>query len=251
MDATNRFTGKAAIYAEYRSTYPPQYIDYLVSSSSLTPEHRIADIGSGTGILTRQLLNRGLQVSAIEPNADMRAAAESALQHYSGFSSFNGTAEQTELPDQSIDFITVAQAFHWFDKESFLRECRRVLKQDARVALVWNSRVSTSELIMANWEICKAYCPEFIGFSGGIEETPAIYQQFFRNGEYEYRQFENPLTFDLNSFIGRNLSASYAPKQTDEQYDPFVQALTELYAKYSKDDVLVMPNATRSYMGKV
>ncbi|WP_054026034.1 class I SAM-dependent methyltransferase [Bacillus sp. FJAT-28004] len=251
MGTKDNFTGKAAIYSEYRSNYPMAYINYLIQSNKLSSNHTVADIGSGTGILTKQLLDTDLKVMAIEPNDDMRTTAEKELNHYSKFTSLNAAAEHTQLPDKSIDLITVAQAFHWFDKEQFQLECQRILKQDANVALVWNSRDSSSELVIENAAICRKYCPSFKGFSGGIEETPEMYQQFFRNGEYEYKVFEYHLEFDLNHFIGRNLSASYALKQTDEHYTAFIHSLSELYAKYSKNDVLIMPNLTRSYMGNV
>jgi len=251
LGTTDNFTGKATIYSEYRSNYPAAYIEYLLQSNKLSSNDTVADIGSGTGILTKQLLEKNLNVIAVEPNDDMRAAAEKELNHYSQFTSLNAAAEQTQLPDNSIDLITVAQAFHWFDKDQFRLECQRILKQDANVALVWNSRDSASELVIENAAICKKYCPSFKGFSGGIDETPEMYGQFFRNGSYEFKVFEYHLEFDLDHFIGRNLSASYAPKQTDEQYTAFVQALSELHAAYSKNGALIMPNLTRSYVGNV
>ncbi|MGG1634215.1 class I SAM-dependent methyltransferase [Paenibacillus sp. NRS-1760] len=251
MGTKDNFTGKATIYSEYRSNYPMAYMNYLIQSNNLSPDHTVADIGSGTGILTKQLLDQDLKVIAIEPNEDMRSTAEKELNHYAKFTSINGAAEHTPLQGQSIDLITVAQAFHWFDKEQFKLECQRILKPDANVALVWNSRDASSELVIENAAICQKYCPAFKGFSGGIDKTPDVYEQFFRNGSYEFKVFEYHLEFDLDRFIGRNLSGSYAPKETDEQYEPFIQSLSELYAKYSKNDVLIMPNLTRSYMGNV
>ncbi|MEK4508400.1 SAM-dependent methyltransferase [Paenibacillus anaericanus] len=251
MEFTNKFTGKATIYSKYRSSYPMAYIDYLINRNGLTNTHTLADIGSGTGILTKQLLDQNLKVIAIEPNNDMRISAEDELNHYEQFTSLNAAAENTGLPNSSVDLITVAQAFHWFDKDKFKLECQRILKQDANVALVWNSKVSSSDLVLENAEICRKHCSAFVGFSGGIEETPEMFQHFFRNGTYEYKEFENHLEYDLNSFIGRNLSSSYAPKETDDSYSHFIQSLSELYYKYSKNNVLIMPNLTRSYIGQV
>ncbi|MGZ9587329.1 class I SAM-dependent methyltransferase [Paenibacillus marinisediminis] len=251
MQPTHRFTGKAGVYSQYRPGYPMGYIDYLISSNGLTPDHIVADIGAGTGILTRQLLDQGLKVIAVEPNDDMRANAEGMLNHYPNFSSVKGTAEHSGLTDHSVDLVTAAQAFHWFDQEQFKEECKRILKLDALVALVWNSRDSSSELVIENARICKAYCPAFQGFSGGIEETPEIYERFFRNGKYDYQVVDHPIAFDKDSFIGRNLSASYAPKSSDEQYEPFVEAITALFDSYSTENQLIMRNLTRSYIGRV
>lgn len=251
MDATNKFTGKAALYSKHRPSYPDACINYLIEASALSSDSRIADIGAGTGIFTRALLDQGLQVTAVEPNDDMRLAAEEVLSDYSGFSSIGGAAEQTGIADHSIDLVTVAQAFHWFDPVLFQQECRRILKPDRMVALVWNSRIHTSKIVAENADICREYCPSFNGFSGGMEEQPERIRDFFQNGMYEHKVFENNLVFDLKGFIGRNLSASYAPKSGNASYDAFIEALTALYAKYSVGDRLELPNETRCYIGKV
>lgn len=251
MKTTEKFTGKADMYSKYRPSYPIEYINYLISYNALTDDSVIADIGSGTGILSRQLLGKGVKVIGVEPNDDMRIKAEQLVDQYPGFTLISATAEDTTLQDQSIDLITVAQAFHWFDKERFKIECRRILKSDSNVALVWNSRDLSSEVVQKNAEICKSICPLFQGFSGGIEENPEIYKQFFRDGKYEYQNFQHDLELDLNGFIGRNLSASYAPKAADENYRKFVDELTKLFVKYSQNDKIIVPNIARSYIGKV
>ncbi len=251
METTIKFTGKADVYVQYRPGYPKEYISYLISHNNLTSEKTVADIGSGTGILTRQLLEKKLKVIAVEPNDDMRTAAEQALKNYPDFISMNGTAENTGIKDNSVDLITVAQAFHWFDKIKFKLECMRILKPDSTVALVWNSRDLSSELMAENAAICRKLCPSFKGFSGGMKETSEIYRQFFRDGKYESDTFQNDLEYDLDSFVGRNLSASYAPKNADPNYKEFVEAIAELFKKYSKDNRIILPNTTRSYMGKV
>ena len=246
-----KFNGKANVYAQYRPTYPEEYLEYLAAECGLHPGIDAADIGSGTGILTRQLLARETRVFAVEPNRDMRRVAEAGLSKYSGFVSVNAAAEHTGLADQSIDLITVAQAFHWFDMEQFQMECRRILRSGARAALVWNSRDETSVLVNELGEVCRKFCPEYAGFSGGIEKTPEIYQQFFREGTCEYRVFRNDLSYDKESFVGRIMSASYSLKESDPKYQDFVDALLLLFDKYSYADRIIIPNLTRSYVGLV
>jgi DNA-binding transcriptional MerR regulator/ubiquinone/menaquinone biosynthesis C-methylase UbiE len=247
----DKFTGKSSAYKQFRPSYPKQYIDYITKNAFLNSHSSIADIGSGTGILTKELLELGYSVIAVEPNADMRNQAEMELGMMQNFLSINATAEHTTLQANSIDLVTVAQAFHWFDKAMFQLECRRILKKTGLVALVWNSRDYNSVVVRENSNICMKYCPKFKGFSGGIDNQINVFDHFFNNGEYEYRLFQNPLKYDLNTFIGRNLSGSYAPTQTDEQYSDFIMAITELFYKYSKNDILTLPNITRSYLGKV
>lgn len=251
MKHYQKFEGKALIYAKHRPSYPSEYVTYLIESNCLSESSKIADIGSGTGILTKQLLDCGGTVIGVEPNDEMRAVAEERLKGYSKFISLNQTAEQTGIKSSSLDLITVGQAFHWFDAEAFKTECQRILKPFANVALVWNSRDLNSKIVIENAEICKQFCPNFNGFSGGIEETPEVYKAFFKNGKYEYCEFMNDLVFDLEGFLGRNLSASYAPKSYEVNYPLFVEALTEQFQRYADEGKIVFPNITKSYMGQV
>jgi len=248
----SKFNGMGEIYSKYRPSYPLEFIDYIFSNIGTKKETIIADIGSGTGILTRQLLERGGKVTAVEPNADMRKVAEKDLSSFDKFISINGTAENTTLPDHSIDHITVAQAFHWFDRQLFKSECKRILKPGGMVFLVWNSRDETSELVRENDAVNKKYCPNFKGFSGGMRgaENEDDFNDFF-DGEYEIKTFQNDVTFDEQGFIGRNLSGSYALKEDDRNYQNYISELKALYEKYNKSGQLIMPNLTRSYTGKV
>lgn len=128
MDYTNRFDGKGEIYAKARAKYAAVLFDFLKNDLKAVADSIFADIGSGTGIFTEQLLNCGYKVFAIEPNGDMRKKAEEKLSDNKGFVSVNGSDSDMKISDKSVDFITAAQAFHWFDSEAFKKECRRVLK---------------------------------------------------------------------------------------------------------------------------
>ncbi|MEK5442336.1 MULTISPECIES: class I SAM-dependent methyltransferase [unclassified Fredinandcohnia] len=251
MESTDKFTDKAEIYARYRPSYPREYIEYLVSEAGLNEESIIADIGSGTGILSRQLLGRGYTVIGVEPNDDMRKVAEQMVEPTSRFTSVKATAENTTLDEKSVDLVTVAQAFHWFQFEQFRLECQRILKEGAKVALVWNSRDGSSDINKECADVCKKYCPNFNGFSGGTEEAPIPFHQFFKDGNYDLNYFHNDLHITLDGFLGRYLSASYSPKRSDKEYDPFITALTKLFEKHSKNGTIIMPNITRSYLGHV
>lgn len=251
MENHNKFTGRATIYKKYRPSYPDEYIDYLAEYNSLGPQSVIADIGSGTGILSRQLLEKGFNVVCVEPNGDMRNIAEMELKKYSRFTSVNGMAEHTGLAENSADLITAAQAFHWFDTYLFKAECKRVLKEGTNVALVWNSREENSHFVRDNAEIMKRFCPLFSGFSGGIDDTPQKFEAFFENGSFEYRVFRNDFRYDIDGFIGRTLSASYALDESSSDFNSFFEALAELFERYSKNGTVILPNITRSYIGRV
>jgi len=248
-----KFDGRGKIYAKYRPAYPKEFIEYLYSDVGIKKDSIVADIGSGTGILTRQLLEAGNSVFAVEPNSDMRAVAEVDLSAFSGFVSINGSAENTTLDAHSVDFVTVAQAFHWFDRAKFKTECGRISKPNSKIILVWNSRDLCSETVKYGDEVNRKYCPNFKGISGGMrggENENDFYSDFFLR-KYESKVFQNNLTFDLDGFIGRNLSASYALKESDENYPAYIAELIACFNTHAVDGKMIMPNVTKSYIGTV
>ena len=248
----NKFTGRAEIYLKHRPTYPDAFIEYLYSKVGFQEDSVIADIGCGTGILTKLLLGKGSFVYGVEPNADMRKAAEQELAQYKNFASVPQSAESTGLYDRSIDFVTAAQSFHWFDRQKFKAECQRIMKENGKAVLVWNSRDMSSAFVQKCDELNRAYCPDYKGFSGGMNhDSPEEFAGFFKDGMYDHMVFPNDLVFDLNGFIGRSLSASYAPKEGAETYEPYVSGLKQLFEKYSDSGSLRMPNRTRAYIGRV
>ena len=244
-----KFSGLSGLYAQYRPDYPQALMEYLYTEAGLAPEAAVADVGAGTGIFTKQLLEKGSRVWAVEPNADMRASMQESLGDFPRLSCVSAPAEHTGLAAGSVDFVTAAQAFHWFDRAAFKAECRRILKPRGRVVLVWNSRDAQSALVRENAALNRAHCPAFRGFSGGLHDNPD-FSDFFE-GAYIERRFENPLYFDESGFLGRNLSASYAPRAGDPAQEKYVEALRALFARYSENGVLKMPNITRCYVGAV
>ena len=245
-----KFTGKAEIYAKYRPSYTDEFIDYLYRDMGFKGSSRIADIGAGTGIFTELLLKRGSIVCLVEPNHDMFCTAKSKLAKYADCCYSNATAEETKLKDNSVDFVTAAQAFHWFQRDAFKEECKRILKPDGKVLLVWNSRVESAPMVLDNNEINKKYCINYKGFSAGNSVVNSEeYNDFFKT--VEYKEFDNNLYFSCDGFVGRNLSSSYAPKPGAENYLPYIKALEELFSKYERHGKVMMQHITVSYVGEV
>jgi len=250
-----KFNGLGKIYAKFRPTYPQAFIDYLCTEIGIKKDIAIADIGSGTGIFTNQLLKTGSTVFAVEPNNDMRAVAESDLNSYKNFISVNGNDENTTLDTNSVDLITVAHAFHLFNREKFKIECNRILKPNGKVILIWNSRVFALEAIESGYEINRKYCPQFTGFDDSMrntrgEEKENDFDDFFVGG-YETKTFQNNRTFDLDGFIGCTMSATYAPKENDENYRDYIYELTKCFNEHAIEGKMMMSNNTRSYSGMV
>lgn len=249
-----RFTGKADIYGKFRSSYTSELIDHICSLDGFSKGSVIADIGSGTGILSRLLLERGNVVYCVEPNDDMRKLAENDLGCVSGFKNFisvNASAENTGLEKESIDFITVAQAFHWFDEEAFKLECNRILRNNGKVILVWNTRDYESEIIKSDFDIRKKYCIDTKGL--GVSGSSSDLTSFYADGVFEKLIFKNDLSLDCETYIGMNLSRSYAPKKDKdpEKYQGMVKELHSLFDKYSVNGLIYFPQFTECYIGNV
>lgn len=246
------FDGVSEIYAKHRPSYPKPLFNYLCSKIGLNEKSVIADIGSGTGILTLQLLRYCKYVYAVEPNIDMRNTAEKLLNGTTGFISVEGTAEKTTLESHSVDFITAAQAFHWFDRNVFKKECSRILKPGGKVVLIWNARDETSEIVRDIDLINQKFCPEFTGSSAGFrgEKCANDFANFFR-GNYEKMVFRNNISFDENKFIGLHLSASYRLKKEDRNYLNYITELSKYFRENSQNGKLTIQNLTLSYVGVV
>lgn len=247
-----RFSGKGKAYSKFRPSYPKEFLDYLYNEIGFCKNNVVADIGSGTGIFTKQLLEKGSTVYAVEPNEDMRKRAEENLKDYNNFFSISAAAENTGLEEKSVDFVTAAQAFHWFDKPAFKAECKRILKPGGKIILVWNTRDTESIITKENEKIDIQFCKNFNGYCGGISGplNQENIDEFFC-GNYELKLFENPLVYDREGFIGRNLSSSYAPKESDEAYEEYIAALSDMFDKFSVDGVIKYPFYTQSYIGEV
>lgn len=204
MDNTKKFNGIADEYTQSRPSYAAEFIKCLFSKYNFSDSSVVADIGSGTGKFAKQILDKGCNVICVEPNTDMRLVAEKELCEYPNFKSVAGSAENTMIPDSSVDFITTAQAFHWFDTPSFKKECSRIIKPEGKAFLIWNARNNEALINKELHRVYSKYCPEFKGFSGGTKPHDDRIKYFFDNN-YEYITFDNPLYFDREKFISRKV----------------------------------------------
>lgn len=245
----NRFDGKGNVYSSSRPRYPDDLFEYLKEHKIITDESMVADVGSGTGIFSVQLASVVKTVWAVEPNDSMRAAAHVNFKNCSNIISVNAAAENTMLANRSVDCVTAAQAFHWFDRNAFKTECSRILRPSGHVVLVWNHRNEESEIVKRNAEINFKYCTGYNGYSAGVNVADS--QQFsgFFEGKYDVKLFENVMFYDRDTFIRRNLSSSYAPKEGDAGFENYVLELAELFAELSDNKAVMYPYITYCYMG--
>lgn len=247
---TNKFDSKGNIYSKARPSYPDVLFGYLLAERVIGKDTVAADIGSGTGIFTIALSQFVNSIFAVEPNDDMRCKAEEKYRGALNITSINATAENTSLPDCSVDVVTVAQAFHWFDRDLFKHECKRILKPNGKVVLVWNDRDIESDIIKDNFAVNKKYCKDFNGSSNGIDFSKDSFRDFF-NGDFDMVEFCNDLVYTREDFIARNLSSSYAPKENDIIYNDYVKAVEEVFEKHQANGTVKYPYITRCYIGTI
>lgn len=250
MNATEKFSGLASVYSAGRPAYAEEFLEELYGKLGVSADSVVADIGSGTGKLAKQMLERGSYVCCVEPNEDMRKQSIAELAEYKNKSIIAGDAGNTTLEDNSVDFITAAQAFHWFDTELFKKECKRIIKPGGKVFLIWNMRDMNSEIAQKIYRICEKYCPNFKGFGGGIQRDDERIKTFF-DGNYKRTEYDNPLCYDRDKFISRSLSSSYSLKPQDARYMEYINELETLFEEYAINGGVITPNKTIVYMGSV
>lgn len=250
-DSVGRFSNRVENYIKYRPGYPEGVVNTLEMECGLTETSSVADIGSGTGILTQLLLRNGNPVWAVEPNADMRVAAERQLGHLPGFHSVTGSAEATTLASQSIDVVTAGQAFHWFDRRATRSEFVRILKPMGWVALIWNEReTETTPFLRAYEELLQQYATDYAQVDHRqIDE--AVLGDFFSPGAFSVRSFRNLQHFDYVGVQGRLLSSSYAPEKGQPGHEPMLAELRRIYDAHSVDDRVNIEYVTRVYFGQL
>jgi SAM-dependent methyltransferase len=247
---TERFTTRVDNYARYRPSYPSAAIDLLASRCGLAPGAIVADIGSGTGILTELLLERGARVMAVEPNAGMRAYAEARLGGRSRFVSLNGTAEATTLAPASVDLLVAGQAFHWFDASKARAEALRIAKSAGFGALLWNERPKQADAFLDEYDaLLRRHAAEYETIVGRRADEASM-REFF-GGSMELASFPNQQIFDFAGLQGRLMSSSYAPEPSHPQHEPMMAALRALFQRHERNGEIVFPYQTLVYYGQL
>ena len=249
FDNINKFNKMQNDYSKYRPNYSNEAIEYILNLQNVDNEFKVADIGAGTGKLSLPFVKRGLKLYGIEPNKDMYEKLLENMKEYSDFFGILGYSEKTYLDNKSIDLIVVGQAFHWFNIDEFKIECKRVLKDDSYIAILYNNGDYSKEVINKIHELSRRYCPEYKGSSGGLYNNEDIFNNFFK--EYNKIIFKNDYKLTLDQFIGLNFSASYAPKENEENHDIYLSKLEEVFNTYQEDGYLTMPNNTILRIGKI
>ena len=234
MNPQSRFTSRAEDYAKYRPSYPNVVIDCILAGLGDSSKLVAADVGSGTGISSRLLADRGVKTIAVEPNAAMR---ETATKH--PLVEWNdGNAESTKLPNAAIDLITCFQAFHWFNAEPTLKEFYRILQPKGRIALVWNDRdVDGGDLFTRQHDRIITQVSNNSPIHSRLDgKSHSQISSLFPQVKYYSFPYRQPYSRD--SLIGLAKSASYMP-ETGTAYQQLITNLTNLHQQYCDEEGLV------------
>lgn len=243
-----------------RPRYPRAALDLVVMQTGLTPAWVIADVGSGTGFSAELFVRNGNLVYGVEPNHQMRQAAEAHLGGYADFRSVDGRAEATGLVAGSIDCAVAGQAFHWFDAAKARQEFRRMLRPQGWVVLLWNTRkLAANPFMQAYEELLNTHGTDYaqVRHRGhqvagrGTEGTDPAEIGRFVGGEVARHVLANEQRFDLEGVRARLLSSSYAPAEGDPGYEPMVEDLARIFAAHQQQGEVVFEYDLEIYLGQM
>ena len=247
-DNTQRFSNRVDNYVKYRPSYPTEIISFL--ENKIQFKFIVADIGSGTGILSQMFLDNGNTVFGIEPNEPMRNKAEELLKNYSSFKSIDGTAEQTKLQNESVDLITAAQAFHWFDAEKTKAEFKRISKPHSYCCLIWNERLVASTFEKSYEQLLLDYGTDYTSVNHkNIDEKKIA--AFFSPHQFIQQMFSNKQVFDFEGLKGRLLSSSYTPDENHPKHKPMIESLKNIFNSFNQNNTVQFDYETKVYLSKM
>jgi SAM-dependent methyltransferase len=250
-DVTQRFSDRVEDYARYRPDYPATLLTWLNEIAGITPRWRVADIGAGTGISSKLFLDAGHAVIAIEPNAPMRTAATRALASYPKFSSVDSRAEATTLADGSVDLVSVAQAFHWFDRAAVRREWKRILPPNGLVVIYWNTRRLHGSPFLERYEqLLRDFGTDYTSVAERYDDDASM-RTWFGDGLIGTHRIDHRQLLNFEELRGRLQSSSYAPPRDHPRYESMIAALHQLFADCAVSDRVSFEYDTRVFLGHI
>ena len=250
-DAKQRFSNRVADYVRYRPGYPAALLDLLRNECGLLANHVVADVGSGTGLLSKLFLENGNRVFGVEPNQEMRQAGEEFLQSFPKFTSVSGSAEATALGDANVDFVTAGQAFHWFDAPAARREFLRILKTNGWVVITWNDRrMEEAQLTREYEDLLERFGIDYKRVKDAYPESEDI-RGFLGAGAFSARDLPNQQVLDWEGLRGRLRSSSFAPVEGHPNYAPMMVELERIFRAHERNGSVRMEYFTRVYFGQL
>jgi ubiquinone/menaquinone biosynthesis C-methylase UbiE len=250
LDPTNRFTGLAQTYAKFRPSYPARAMDYIMARCGLNQESLLIDVGCGTGIASRLIAVRGVNVIGIEPNFEMRCAATDSVETVGPKVTYReGRAESTGLASEVADAVLCAQAFHWFEPIPTLREFHRVLKPGGWTILMWNERDERDPITAAYGDVIRTASeaaaiegPRQRNAGDALRTSPLF-------GQAEQVTFHNQQALDEEGLLGRAFSSSFAPLEGNDK-QLWADRLRGVFHQYQREGTVALRYMTTLYLAQ-
>ena len=230
LEHARSFGGVADVYEASRPGYPVDAVAWLVRPE----QSHVVDVGAGTGKLTRALV-------AVDPSAQMLEVLRNTVP---GVETLVGTGERMPLPDESVDAVTFAQAWHWVDAPIASAEAGRVLKPGGTLGLIWNFRDERVDWVR---ELGVAMHADGDQYTTGMDADPHVHAPF---GEPETASFEWTQPFSRDGLIDLVRSRSYFAVMTAPQKERTLQAVRDLldgHPQLSGSNTIELPYVTLAF----
>jgi len=244
------YSAKVADYIASRPDYPGALFDTLREDCRLSDGAEVADIGAGTGLLTQDLLRRGYRVTAVEPNPSMRAASDARLGGLDGYRSVDGCAESIPLATASVDLVTAAQAFHWFDIERARAEMLRVLVPGGFVALVWNDRALEDPLHVALNDVFAEL--------GGTKRAALLahverlgVERFYGTSGFKRHLWPHEHLLDENGLLALVFSRSHMPARDSDKGSEVARRVSGIFNRFAVKETVIVRYVTVAHLGQL
>jgi ubiquinone/menaquinone biosynthesis C-methylase UbiE len=248
MDTKKVFSTKAERYAKFRWDYAASAIETIINLTQMSVNSTVADIGAGTGILTKHFVAKAQKIYAIEPNFELRQILTRELRAFPSILVMDGCAEAIELPDNSVDVITVAQAIHWFDPEPARQEMMRILKGEGWLVLIRNYGANSEPNKAVRSLMTEEYDANFSVVTERPKEQPARF--YFGNDDFKTIGFPFAFQQGWEEFIGTLTTVSFMP---DEDHPLFPKLETEakkIFSQYSNHGYWKVEGETELIIGR-
>ncbi len=249
-DSTKFYFGRQEDYSKYRPEYPKELFQFLTNNYNLKNK-TVVELGAGTGKFSKLASSYCNKLYYIEPNIDMLNEGKRYCQNCTNIIFINSRAEETKIPDNSIDIIFAVQSFHWFNKVKLKEEVKRILKKDGYFAIVWNDlEDENNKFSQEYFKYINEWNTKLTGNKYQHKNTEER-NNFFKDKKYETYTFVHSKDYTLEMLIGLSKSLSYAPKEDNDYYDEFINGIINIYNKYQTNNYVTFDFHTEMYIGKV
>lgn len=244
----SRFTGKARAYASGRPIYPAQTLIQILQVTNLAKSASVFDLGAGTGLFSELLLTHFDHVNLVEPNPDMLTVAAERLPA-DRITIHPHQAESFSAQPQSIDLITAAQAFHWFDQTTAKQHWKAVLTPEGFVALIWNERTTASPFAKSVADLLKSLAQRDPDKAPPLEHPDEEILAFFSSAQVLTTEHTTPLSqLELTNLV---LSRSYSPVPSDSDYAETISKIHEIFKSHQLNGLVPLPYRTKLFIGRL